>query len=113
MSELDTENVPEPKRNEQARQARDERQQIVLLSDAEHAFEELPAVKDPDPIQEHDQSGQPDRSRDLGFGCECTDGKAHEKNGADAERKPPDIDLTDQVAQSDREKCRQYRLASD
>src|SRR5204863_8513885 len=86
---------------------------IVLLADTKHAFEQLPAVKDSDPVQEHDQSCQADWSRDLGFGRERTDGKAHEKNGTDAERKSPDTDLTDQVAQSDREKCRQYRLASD
>src|SRR6185369_15063563 len=113
MSDLDAENVPKPKRNEQAGQASDKRQQVVLLPGTDHAFEELPAVEDPDPIQEHDQYCQPDWSGDLGFGCERTDGKAHEKNGADAERKSPDTDLTDQVAQSDREKRRQYRLASD
>src|SRR5437773_8151867 len=113
MAELDTENVPEPKRNQQAGQACNKREQIVLLPDADHAFKELPAVEDPDPIQEHDQPGQPDRARDLGLGRERTDGKAHEKDSADAERKSPEIDLTDQVAQSDREKCRQYRLASD
>src|ERR1700761_5065172 len=113
MSDLDTKDVSEPKCNKQACQACDKRQQIVLLPDADHAFEELPAVEDPDPVQEHDQSGQPDRSCDLGLGCERTDGKANEKDCADAERKSPDTDLTDQVAQSDSEKCRQYRLTSD
>src|ERR1700754_2244404 len=113
MSDLDTEDVSQAECNEQAGYACDERQQIVLLPNADHAFEELLAVEDPDPIQEHDQSGQPDRSYDLGFGCERTDGKANEKDRADAERESPDTDLTDQVAQSDREERRQYRLTSD
>src|SRR6476620_4923388 len=113
MSDFDAENVPEPKGNGQTGKASNNRQQIVLLADAKHAFEELPAVEDPDPIQEHDQSCQADWSDDLGFGRERTDGKADEKNGADAERKSPDTDLTDQITQSDREKCRQDRLAAD
>src|SRR6185295_6397754 len=113
MSDLDAEDVPKPERNQQACQASDKRQQIVLLADTKHAFEELPAVKNPDPVQEHDQSRQPDWSRDLGFGRERTDGNADEKNGADAKRKSPDTDLTDQVAQPDREKRRQYRQAAE
>jgi hypothetical protein len=40
-------------------QARDKRQQIVLLPDADHALEELPAIEDADPVEEHDQARQP------------------------------------------------------
>jgi len=44
MSDLDAEDVSQAERDEQAGRTRDERQQIVLLPDADHAFEELPAV---------------------------------------------------------------------
>ena len=113
MSDLDAEDVPQAERNEQARETSDKRQQIVLLPDADHPLEELPAIKDADPVQEHDQTGQADRPDDLGFWRERADGKADEKNGADSERKSADADLANQVAQSDRQKRRQYRLASD
>ena len=104
---------PRPSATNRPARHRDQRQQIVLLPDADHAFEELPAVKNADPVQEHDQAGQADRPDDLGFGRERADRKADEQNGADTERKSADADLADQVAQSDREKRRQYRLASD
>src|SRR6185437_16101268 len=58
VSDLDTENVSKSECNCQAGQACDKSQQIVLLPNADHAFEELPAVEDADPIQEHDQSRQ-------------------------------------------------------
>ena len=56
-------NVPQPERHAEARKARDQSQQIVFLSDADHAFEELPAVENADAIQEHDQAGEADRAR--------------------------------------------------
>jgi hypothetical protein len=49
----------------------------------------------------------------LSLWRERPDGEADEENGADTERKSADADLTDEITQSNREECRQYRLASE
>src|SRR5215468_3713697 len=76
-------------------------------------LEELPAVQDSDPVEKHDQAREADRSNDLSLWRERADGEADEENGADTERKSADADLTDEITQSNREECRQYRLASE
>ena len=113
MADFDAKDVPEAKGNGEARQTGDERQQVIFLACAHHALEELASIEDSDPVEEHDQAGQSDRTCDLGLGGERADGETDEQNGAHAEREAEDVDLADQVAQSDREKGRQYRLASD
>ena len=50
---------------------------------------------------------------DLRLRREGADREADEEHGADAEREADDVDLTDQVADADREKRRQDRLAAD
>src|SRR6185312_11300122 len=112
MPKLDPEDMTKTKRNEQARYARDQSKQIVLLPDTDHALEELAAVKDSDPVQEHDQACQADWSGNLRLGRERADREADEQDRADLQRKSGDADLADQVAQSDRQKGRQYGLAS-
>ncbi len=100
MADLDAEDLAEPERDEQPGDDRDQRQQIVFAAGrADHALEELPAVQDADPVQEHDQAGQTDRPGDLRLRREGADGQADEQDGADAEREPADIDLADEVAE--------------
>ena len=113
MADLDAEDLPEPERHAKAGEAGDEGEKIVFLARADDALEELPAIKDADAIEEHDQAGEPDRTDDLGFRRECTDGKADKEHGTDPEGEAEDIDLADQIADADGEKCRQDRLASD
>ena len=113
VTDLDAVDVSQPERDSQAGEAGDQRQQIVFLADADHAFEELPAVEDANAVQEHDQAGEADRPDDLGFRRKGADGKADEQHRADPERKAGDADLADQIADADRQKRRQDRLASD
>ena len=113
MAGLDSEGVTEPERHGKAGEARDKRQQVVFPARPDDAFEELPAVENPDAVEEHDEAGQPDRTDDLGFRRECTDGEADKEHGADAEREAEDIDLADQITDADRQKRRQDRLAAD
>ena len=102
---------PSPSATSEAGDDTDQGQQIVFAPcRARHAFEELPAVENADSVEEHDQAGEADRSDDLGLRREGADGEADEKNGADTERKAAEIDLTDQVADADREKRRKNRL---
>src|SRR6185437_15081608 len=75
--------------------------------------EKLPAIQNSDRVKEHDQTGQPNRSDDLSLrskGAEC---QAHEQNSSDAERKPEDVDLTNQVTQADGKEQRENRLGPD
>ena len=104
---------PRPQCDSQARQTADKREKVVLLPGADHSLEELTAVKNADSVKEHDQARQADRPDDLGFGCECADGEADEKNGADAKREAEDVDLANQVTHADRQEGRQDGLASD
>ena len=57
--------------------------------------------------------GETDRPGDLRLGGEGADGEPHEQHGSDAERKSPQIDLADQVAETDGEKYRKDRLGGD
>ena len=113
MADLDAKDVPEAKGNGEARQAGDERQQVIFLACAHHALEELASIEDADPVEEHDQAGQSDRTCDLGLGGERADGEADEQDGAHAEREAEDVDLADQVAHADREEGSQDGLASE
>jgi hypothetical protein len=60
----------------------------------------LPAIEDSNSVEEHDQAGKADRSGDLGFRGEGSDGQAYEQDGADAEREASDVDLADDVTDS-------------
>ena len=113
MPDLDTENVPQPQRHSQTGQACDKSQQIVFLPDTDHAFEELTTIENADAVQKHDQAGQADWSDDLSLRRERAYRKTDEQDRTDPERKPGDADLADQIAQSDRQKRRQDRLAPD
>src|SRR5271169_6854550 len=73
MTDLDTKNLSEAECDEQARDAGDQRQQIVLLPDAHHAFKELTAIENADAVKEHDQPREADRACDLGLRRKCTD----------------------------------------
>ena len=113
VPDLDAEDVPEQERDPQTGEAGDQRQQIVLLPGADHALEELPAIQNADPVEEHDQAGQADRPDDLGLRCERADREADEKHRADTQREAEDVDLTDQISHSDGQEGGQDRLASD
>ena len=104
---------PSSERDPQTREAGDQRQQIVLLPGADHPLEELPAIENADPVEEHDQAGQADRPYDLGLRCERADREADEKHRADAQREAEDVDLTDQISHSDGQEGGQNRLATD
>ena len=105
---------PSPSATSEAGDDRDQRQQIVFAArGAGHALEELPSVEDADAVEEHDQSGEADRSDDLRLRREGADGEADEQHGSDAEREAAEIDLADQVAEADGEKDRKDRLRPD
>ncbi len=92
----------------------DEGQKIVFAPvRARHAFEELPSVQDADAVQEHDKADERYRPRDLRFRHQPADRETDEQNGPDAERKAEDVDLSDQIAEADREEYREDRLGSD
>jgi hypothetical protein len=104
----------EHQRDNKAGDDRDERQQVIFdARRAGHAFEELPAVQDADAVEEHDQAGQADRSGNRRFRGECANRQPDEKDGANPEREPADIDLADQVAETDGKERRKDRLGSD
>src|SRR5262245_63691137 len=104
MTDLDSIEVAKPKRDKKTRDAAHQRQQIVGAADALHALEELPPIKNPDAVEEHDQARQPDRPDDLCLGGKCADSESDEQHGADAKRKSTDADLADQVTQPDGQK---------
>ena len=56
MSDLDAEDMPQAERDQQTRQTCNQGQQIVLPPGADHPLEELPAIEDADPVEEHDQT---------------------------------------------------------
>src|SRR5262249_11376784 len=89
------------------------RKQIVGAADALHALEELPPIKNPDAVEEHEQARQPDRPDDLCLGGKCADSESDEQHGADAKRKSTDADLADQVTQPDGQKRGQDWLRPD
>ena len=96
---------PSPEGHDQSRHHGDKRQDIGFYPRGSgHPFEELPAIENADAVEEHDQAGQPDRPDDRCFGSKCADRKADEQNRSDAERKSAEIDLADQVADTDGEK---------
>ena len=113
MADLDAEDVPETQRNGEAGQTTHQRQQVIFLAGADHAFEELAAVENADPVEEHDQAGQADRAGDRGLRRKRPERESDEQHRADAERKPADVDLPDQVAEPDGEKDCKDRLCSD
>jgi len=67
--------MAEAESHKKARQASDQRQQIVFLPDTDHPLEELAAVENADSVEKHDQTGQTDRPCDLGFRRECANGE--------------------------------------
>src|SRR6266550_7294015 len=109
MSDLDAEDVAQTECNQQACQTSDKCQQVVLLAGAHHPLEELAAVKNADPVKKHDQTRKSDRSCDLGLWCKRANGETDKENGTDTKRETEDVDLANQVTQSDRQECRQYR----
>ena len=114
VADLQAEHLAERQRDDQACDDADQRKQVVFASGgAGHAFEELPAVENADPVQEHDQPGEADRADDLRFRRERPDGEPDEENRAHAQRKPADVDLPDEIAEADGEKGRQDRLCAD
>src|SRR5262245_14032272 len=112
MTDLDPVEVTETQRDEKARDARDQCQQIVSSADALHPLEELPSIQDTDAVKEHDQAGQPDGAHDLCLGGKCAEGEPNEQHGSNAERKSADADLTDQITQPDGQKCGEDWLRS-
>ncbi len=114
VADLDAEGLAKAERDEQRGEHRDQRQQIVFSAfGAEHAFEELPAVQDSNPVQEHDQPDQADRADDLRLRRKGADGQADEQDSADPERKTAQIDLADEVAEADGEENCENRLGAD
>src|SRR5271169_4001517 len=106
--------MPEAKSNSEAGDHGDKREQIIFAAGrARHAFKKLPAIENADAIKKHDQADEPDRSDDLGLRREGAEGETHEQHGADAERKSAKVDLTDKIAEPDREKGRKNRLRPD
>ena len=111
MANLDSENVAEPERDQQAGSHRNQREEIVFAAlGAGHPLEELPPVENADSVEKHDQPGEPDRSDDVGLRREGSESQVRRTDGADAKRKPAKIDLSDQVSDPDREKNRKDRL---
>src|SRR5689334_4173414 len=113
VADLDAEDVPQSKGNQQAGETGNQRQQVVFPASAKDAFEKLAAVQNADAIKEHDQAGQADWSDDLGLRREGPYRKADKQDRADPKRKSGDADLADQISQANCQKGRQYRLASD
>src|SRR5277367_271778 len=106
--------MPEAKSNGEASDHGYKREQIIFAAGrARHAFKKLPAIEDAHAIKKHDQADEPDRSDDLRLRREGAESETHEQNGADAERKSADADLTDQIAEPDRKKGRENRLRAD
>ena len=102
MSDLDAGELSETECDEKSCGNSDERQKIVFSARrSRHALEELPSVENADPIQKHDQSGETDRTGDLRLRRKGANRQADKQHGADTERKSPDIDLTDQIADAD------------
>ena len=114
MAELHAESVAQSERHQQAGGNRNQRQKIIsTASGTFHTLEKLSPIKDSDPIEEHDEFGQADRTDDLGLGRKGANRQTDEKNAADTERKSKDIDLADEITETDGEKRRKNWLAAD
>ena len=114
MADFDAEYVSEPECDEEAGDNGDKRQEIIFAAGrTNHAFEKLPAIENADAVEKHDQADQPDRAGDLRLGREGAQGKTHEQHGADAEGESAQIDLADEIAQSNCQKYGEDRLRAD
>ena len=105
VPDLDAKSLAESQRDQKSGDACHKRQQIVFSALCSgHPIEELSSVKDADAIEEHDQSGETDRSGDLRLRGKCADRQPDEQDSADPERKPEYVDLADEKADADGEK---------
>jgi hypothetical protein len=114
MANLDAEHLAQHERNPEARNDSYERQQIALYSSSTcHPFEKLSAIEDSNSVKEHDQTDEADRAGYRRFRCESSDRQTDEEYGSDSERKPTEIDLTDQIPDTDGKKHGKNRLCAD
>ena len=84
MADLYAECRSQPERDQQPGDDRNECEQIVGAANTGQALKELLPVQDADPVQEHDEADQADRSGNLRLGRNGTDSKTDEQHGADA-----------------------------
>ena len=84
MAQFNAESLAQAERHKKTCKAADQCEQIVFPADSSHSFEELPPIQDADAVEEHDQTGQPDRPYDLCLRSKCAEREADEQDGADA-----------------------------
>ena len=84
VAQFYAESLAQAERHQKTCKAADQCEQIVFPANSSHSFEELPPIQDADAVEEHDQTGQPDRPYDLCLRSKCAEREADEQDGADA-----------------------------
>ena len=84
-------------------------QHIPLQAIAAQAGKKLPAILDPDAVEEHDEADRSDERRRRRGRRDRAERQAGEQDRADVEREPRDRDPADGVAEADGRKNRQHR----
>ena len=86
MTQFEPVGVAQSERHQEACDACDQRQQIVLSTGSSlHSLEELLPIKDSDPVEEHDEADRAHERRGRRLGRDRPERQAREQHSADVE----------------------------